>query len=58
MAEVRFHGHILSAQGLKADPEKVKAVMDMPLPTDVKAVQRFVGSVTYLAKFLPRLSEV
>lgn len=56
--EVRFHGHILSAQGLKADPEKVQAVMDMPVPSDVKAVQRFVGFVTYLAKFLPRLSEV
>lgn len=56
--EVHFHGHILSAKGLKADPEKVKAVIDMPLPTDVKAVQRFVGFVTYLAKFLPRLSEV
>uniref|UniRef100_A0A673W9M9 Gypsy retrotransposon integrase-like protein 1 n=1 Tax=Salmo trutta TaxID=8032 RepID=A0A673W9M9_SALTR len=56
--EVRFHGHILSSTGLKADPEKVKAVLEMPHPSDVKAVQRFVGFVTYLAKFLPRLSEV
>uniref|UniRef100_A0A8C7DZQ6 Gypsy retrotransposon integrase-like protein 1 n=1 Tax=Oncorhynchus kisutch TaxID=8019 RepID=A0A8C7DZQ6_ONCKI len=30
----------------------------MPHPSDVKGVQRFVGFVTYLAKFLPRLSEV
>uniref|UniRef100_A0AAZ3NNW3 Reverse transcriptase/retrotransposon-derived protein RNase H-like domain-containing protein n=1 Tax=Oncorhynchus tshawytscha TaxID=74940 RepID=A0AAZ3NNW3_ONCTS len=56
--EVRFHGHILSSTGLKADPEKVKAVLEMPHPSDVKGVQRFVGFVTYLAKFLPRLSEV
>lgn len=26
--ELHFHWHILSAKGLKADPEKVKAVMD------------------------------
>lgn len=56
--EVRFHGHILSSAGLKVDPEKVAAVSDMPSPSDVKAVQRFVGFVTYLAKFLPRLSEI
>lgn len=30
----------------------------MQTPQDVKAVQRFIGFVTYLAKFLPRLSEV
>lgn len=32
--EVKFHGHILSAEGLRVDPEKVRAVQDMPLPTD------------------------
>lgn len=56
--EVKFHGHILSAEGLHPDPEKVRAVQEMPHPTDAKAVQRFIGFVTYLAKFLPRLSEV
>ncbi|KAJ8346711.1 hypothetical protein SKAU_G00281120 [Synaphobranchus kaupii] len=58
VSELRFHGHILSAAGLKADPEKVRAVLEMPAPSDVKGVQRFIGFVTYLAKFLPRLSEV
>ncbi|KAJ8381229.1 hypothetical protein SKAU_G00020070 [Synaphobranchus kaupii] len=31
--------------------------MKMPAPTDAKAVQRFIGFVTYLLKFLPRLLE-
>ncbi|RXN31866.1 Retrovirus-related Pol poly from transposon [Labeo rohita] len=55
---VHFHGHILSAEGLRIDPEKTKAVLAMPTPQDVKAVQRLIGFVTYLAKFLPRLSDV
>ncbi|KAJ8371257.1 hypothetical protein SKAU_G00112850 [Synaphobranchus kaupii] len=55
---VHFHGHILSSEGLKIDPEKTRAVLEMPTPTDVKAVQRFIGFVTYLARFLPKLSEV
>uniref|UniRef100_A0A8B9JE72 ribonuclease H n=1 Tax=Astyanax mexicanus TaxID=7994 RepID=A0A8B9JE72_ASTMX len=58
VSAVRFHGHILSAEGLKADPEKIKAVIDMPTPSDAKAVQRFVGFVTYIARFLPGLSEL
>lgn len=58
VCEVRFHGHILSAVGLKADPEKVRAVLDMLAPVDVKSVQRLIAFVTYLAKFLPQLSEV
>ena len=56
--EVRFHGHVLSAEGLKADPDKVRAVLDMPNPTGAKGVQRCVRFVNYLARFMPRLSEV
>ena len=51
-------GHLLMADGLKADPEKVKAVLNMPKPTNVKEVQRLVGFVNYLAKFLPQLSTI
>ncbi len=32
--------------------------MEMPTPTDAKAVQCFIGFDTYLAKLLPKLSEV
>ena len=31
---------------------------NMPIPTDVPSVQRFVGFVNYLARFLPKLSEL
>ncbi len=56
--EVRFHSHVLSAEGLKADPDKAKVVLDMPNSTDAKGVQRIVGFVNYLSRFMPRLSEV
>ena len=32
--------------------------MDMPRPTDVVGVQPLGGFVNYLAKFLPKISEV
>ena len=51
-------GHIFSAQGLAADPEKVKAVSQMQCPTDVQGVQRVLGVTNYLTKFTPKLSTV
>ena len=56
MPSVAYMGHVLSAEGLSPDPEKVKAVMDMPRPTDVQGVQRLLGVVNYLSKFAPQLS--
>ena len=38
--EVKFHGHVFTRDGLKPDPEKVRAVVDMPRPTDKAEVQR------------------
>ena len=56
--EVRFMGHLLTPDGLKADPAKVEAILDMPPPTGVKGLKRFLGMVNYLAKFLPLLSDM
>lgn len=55
--EVPYIGHLLTADGLKIDPEKIRAVRDMPRPTDVKGVQRLMGMVNYLSKFYKHLSD-
>ena len=47
--EVPFHGHLLTTAGLKPDPEKVRAIVEMP---------RLNGMVNYLSCFLPYLSYV
>ncbi|UYV62548.1 hypothetical protein LAZ67_2001028 [Cordylochernes scorpioides] len=54
---VRYLGHIVSTEGIRPLESKVKAILDMPRPQDKKALQRFLGMVTYLAKFLPNLSD-
>ena len=58
LSQVPFMGHLLTADGVVTDPNKVRAIRDMPTPTDVKSLKRFLGMVTYLAKFLPNLSSV
>nr|XP_054767488.1 uncharacterized protein K02A2.6-like [Lytechinus pictus] len=57
-AEVRFMGHIISRDGLKVDPQKVAAIADMPVPDSVESLQRFIGMVKYLSKYLPALSDI
>ena len=56
--EVRHLDHFTSGDGLKTGPEKVAAIMKMQNPTDIKSMQRFIGFVNYLAKFLPNLSTI
>lgn len=43
---------------MKADPEKVRAVLEMKSPENVKELQTFLGFITYLQKFLPHMSQV
>lgn len=56
--EVEYVGHKLTKDGLKADPEKVRAVLEMSSPQNKKELQTFLGFITYLQKFLPHMSEV
>ena len=56
--EVPYIGHVLTPDGLKPDPSKVKAIVAMPTPSGKKALQGLLGMTTYLAKFLPNLSDV
>ena len=48
----------MTAEGLQVDPHKVKAIVEMPSPTDVAGVQRLLGSAQYLSKFLPHLEDM
>ena len=58
LEQVDFIGHVLTSKGLKADPSKIEAITHMDIPSDVNGVQRLMGMVKYLAKFLPDLSDI
>ena len=56
--ELKFLGHMIFERGIEPDPEKVSATVDIPIPTNKKELQRFLGMVNYLRKFLPNLLDV
>ena len=56
--EVSYVGHLFSAEGLKPDPEKIRAINDMPPPVDKEGVLRILGTVNYLDKFIEHKADI
>ena len=49
---VTFLGHVVSKDGIKTDPEKIKAVSYWPVPSTVKEVRSFLGFANYHRRFI------
>lgn len=47
----------MTSEGLKPDPEKIRALKEMPAPNNIKELRTFLGLVQYLGKFLPNLAQ-
>ena len=56
--EVSYVGHLFSSEGLKPDPEKIRAINDMPPPEDKEGVLRILGTVNYLDKFIEHKADI
>ena len=54
--EVTFLGHKFSKDGVRPDPAKVKAIVDMPAPTSVHELQQIRGMINYIGIFIPNLA--
>ena len=54
---VLFLGHILSAKGISANPEKVEKVQRWPVPKNIKEVQSFLGLASYYRRFIDKFAE-
>ena len=53
-----FLGHIASAEGIKVDPTKIKAVVSWKLPQNVTKVRSFLGLAGYYRRFVNEFSVI
>ena len=53
----KFLGFIVNHRGIEANPDKIKAVLEMPSPSSIKEVQRLTGRLAALSRFVSRASD-
>ncbi len=53
VSNVRYMGHTVTSEGVKADETKIKAITEMPALSDAAGLQRLLGMVKFLSTIYP-----
>lgn len=56
--QVKYLGHIVSAQGVSPDPQKIEAVTTWPQPHDLKSLRSFLGFCGYYRRFIANYAAI
>ena len=53
----KFLGFIVNNQGIEVNPDKIKVVLDMPPPSNIKEVQHLTGRIAALSRFVSKAND-
>ena len=53
----KFLGFIVNSRGIEANPNKIKAVLDMLPPSNIKEIQRLIGRIAAMSLFVSKASD-
>ena len=56
--ELKFLGHIVTSEGIKADEEKISKVISWPKPTNIEELRSFLGFSNYYRRFIKGYSNL
>src|SRR5713226_8015599 len=57
ITEGKLLGHIVSKKGISIDPERIKAIEQIPLPHNKKGMQSFMGTINFVRRFVPDFAQ-
>ena len=56
---MQYLGHVVSEAEVRVDrPKKVQAVLDWPIPTNVKQLRGFLNLIVYYRKFVHKYAHI
>lgn len=58
LTKVDYLGHTVSGSGVEMDTSKVQAVLEWPLPTNIKQLRGFLGLTGYYRRFLKQYAAI
>ena len=53
----KFLGFIVNSRGIEANPDKIKVVLDMLPPSNIKDIQRLTVRIVALSRFVSKASD-
>jgi cleavage and polyadenylation specificity factor subunit 1 len=53
-----FLSHRITPDGILPSPDRIEAIENLPSPTSIKQIQKFVGMVNYYHRFVPKLAQL
>ena len=56
--QVEYLGHVVSAEGLKPNADKIRAVKEFPIPTNTTGVKAFLGLCNYYRRFIKGFAQI
>lgn len=56
--ETEFLGHIITPEGVKPNPDKIRKILDWPLPKSEKEIKQFLGLSGYYRRFIKDYSKL
>ncbi|XP_075707288.1 uncharacterized protein LOC142741844 [Rhinoderma darwinii] len=56
--KINYLGHIVSPEGVALDPNKIRAVVDWPLPGTSTEVRAFLGLVRYYRRYIQHFAKI
>lgn len=54
--EVKYLGFIINREGIRVDPDKTKAIINLSAPTNISELRSFLGMINFYGKFIKNLS--
>jgi len=54
--KVKYLGYDITEEGISIDRERIKAILDIPIPRNIKELRRFMGIVSFCREYIDRIS--